>query len=91
MSCIGWGSEIPGQEFGDAMDGMLGDAADDLAQISFGVDAVELGRADQAVDRRRPLTARVRAGEQVVLSARASARNARSTALLSISMWPSPT
>jgi hypothetical protein len=41
------------------MDGMLGNTVDDLAQVGFGIDAVEFGRADQAVDGRRPLTGRL--------------------------------
>ena len=85
-----WG-EIPGQESGHAIDGMLGDASDDLTQIGFGGEAVELGRADQTVDRRRPFAARVRTGRQIIFSAEATARNARSVALWSISVWPSPT
>jgi hypothetical protein len=36
---------------------MFGDTVEDLTQIGFGVDTVEFGGADQAVDCRRPLAA----------------------------------
>ena len=32
---------------------MLGDASDHKSQVGVGIETVELGRADQAVDRRR--------------------------------------
>ena len=40
-----------------------------LAQVRLGIQAVQLRRADQAVDRRGALAAGVRAGEEVVLAA----------------------
>lgn len=46
---------------------MVGDALQNLAQVAFGVQAVELGRAQQGVERRRTLSAAIRAGKQVVL------------------------
>jgi hypothetical protein len=42
-----------GQQLGDAVDGMVGDAADHLAQIGFGIEAVELGGFDEGVGMRR--------------------------------------
>ena len=50
-----------GQEFLDAVDGMIGDAGQHVAQVSLGVEAVEFGGADQAVDRGGALAAGVRA------------------------------
>ena len=44
---------IPGQEFFDPVDRVLADALEHVAQVRFGVDIVELRRADQAVDRKR--------------------------------------
>jgi hypothetical protein len=38
------------QEFVDAADGGTGDASQRIAQIRFGIDAVEFGAADPAVD-----------------------------------------
>ena len=40
-----------------------------FAQIGFGIEAVEFGRADQAVDRGGAFAAGIGAGEQVVLAA----------------------
>ena len=41
---------VPGQEVVDPVDRMIGDAGQDMAQPSLGVNTVELGRADQRVD-----------------------------------------
>jgi len=60
---------VPGQEVIDPVDGMLGDVGQHMAQPGFGGDAVELGRADQRVDRGGALAAAVGAGEQVVAAA----------------------
>ena len=48
---------VPGEQFADARDGVVGDAGQHLAEIGFWIQAVELGRADQAVNRRRALPA----------------------------------
>src|SRR5471030_1111437 len=80
---------VPGQEVIDPVDGMLGDVGQHMAQPGFGGDAVELGRADQRVDRGGALAAAVGAGEQVVAAADGTPRKARSAAELSISMMPS--
>lgn len=47
---------------------MLGDAADHMSQVSLGVEAVELSRADQAVDCRCALAPGVGAREEVILA-----------------------
>jgi hypothetical protein len=39
--------DIPRQEFSNAVDRMLGDVGECMAQIRFGIEAVEFGRADQ--------------------------------------------
>ena len=39
--------EVPGQEIGDAVDGMLSYAFQELAKIKLWFDAVQLRRADQ--------------------------------------------
>lgn len=51
----------PGQEFGDAVHGMVGDDAEHVAQVGFGVDPVQLGAFDQRGDAGGPGAARVRA------------------------------
>ena len=43
--------EVPRQEFFNAVDGMVGDAGQHVAEIGFGIETVELCAADQAVDR----------------------------------------
>ena len=59
----------PGQKVGDPIDWMIGDALDDETQIGFGVEAVEFGRADQAVDGSGAFAAGIRPGKQIVLAA----------------------
>ncbi len=41
--------DCPGQEFVDPIDGMIGNARKHLAQIGFGVDAIQFRCADQRV------------------------------------------
>ena len=65
----GVGREVPGQEFLDAVDRMVGDAGQHVAEIRFGIETVEFGGADQAVDRGGAFAAGIGAGEQVVLAA----------------------
>ena len=62
------GRQLPGQQFFDPVDRMIGDAPHHARQLCFRVDPVQLRRADQTVDRRRPLAAGIGAGEQVVLA-----------------------
>ena len=59
---------IPGQEFFDSVDRVLADALEHVAQVRFGVDIVELRRADQAVDRGRALASGIGTAEQIVLA-----------------------
>ena len=61
-------SEIPGQQLGDAADGVVGDLLQHLVEIGFRVHAVELGAADQAVDRSGPLPATVRSRKEIVFA-----------------------
>ena len=46
---------IPGQEFFDLIDGMVGDALKDVTQVAFGVEIVEFRGADERVDCRGTL------------------------------------
>ena len=57
--------DVPGQQFLDAVDGMVGDTRQHLAQIGFGIETVEFRRTNQAVDRRRPLPASI--GRQFIV------------------------
>ena len=45
-----FGGEVPGEKFADAVDWVVGDAVQDLAEIAFWIESVEFGRADQRVD-----------------------------------------
>jgi hypothetical protein len=60
-------TDVPGQEFRYAVDRVIGDAAQDVAEVGLRVQAVQFGRTYQAVDRSGALTARVRPGEEIVL------------------------
>ena len=60
---------VPGQQFAEAVDGVIGEAFEDITQVGFRIDAVKLGRAQQAVDGRRALSAGIRSGEEIVLAA----------------------
>jgi hypothetical protein len=39
-------NDVPGQQFFDAVDRMLSDTLDDVAQVCFGIQAVEFCRTD---------------------------------------------
>jgi hypothetical protein len=59
----------PGQQFVDAVDWMIGNTGQHVAQVSARVDAIEFARRDQRVHGRRPLAAAaVGAGKEEVLS-----------------------
>jgi hypothetical protein len=57
----------PWQKLGDALDRVIGDRAENAAQISLGSESVELGRFNEGVDRSGALAADIRAGKEVVL------------------------
>ena len=50
---------VPRQQLLNTVDRMIADALNYVAQIRFGVEAVELGRADQAVNGRSTLASGV--------------------------------
>lgn len=56
------GCDVPGQQLVDAVDGVIGDASEHLAQVRLRIESVEFGVADQGVDRCGTLTAGVGAG-----------------------------
>jgi hypothetical protein len=64
---------------------MVGDAGEHRAQVGFGIEAVELGGADQGVERGGPFPAGIGTGEEKILS---SERNG--TVILPISGKKSP-
>src|SRR5215510_10714752 len=65
LSC----ADAPRQQFVDPIDRVLCDDAQDGTKIALGVDAVQLGRADEAVDRGGPLAPSIRAAKKIVLPA----------------------
>ena len=62
------GGDVPGQEFFDAVDWMLGDACQDRAQVERRIESIQLGCSDERVKRRSPLTAGITAGPSWVAS-----------------------
>ena len=59
-----WLTPVPGHQFIDLLDGMLGDAGEDVGQPGLGIDVVQLGRDDKAVHDGSTVAAAIRAGEQ---------------------------
>jgi len=55
---------MPGQELGEPLDGMIGDASEHVGEPGLRVDIVELSGGDQGVYRSRALAAAVGAGEK---------------------------
>jgi hypothetical protein len=64
-----FGCHVPGQEFLDPAEGMVGDAGKRFAQPAFRLDTVQLRRAQQRVDGSRALAASVRSTEEIVFAA----------------------
>ena len=85
-----WLADVPGKQVGDAIDGVVGDAGEHVAEPGFRIEAVELGGLDQGIKGGGTITASVGPGKKVIFPApRASGRICRSAALLSISSRPS--
>jgi hypothetical protein len=59
---------VPRQQLCDAVDGVLGDALEHVAQPGFRIEAVQQGGRDQRGDASRASSPAVGAGEQPVLS-----------------------
>ena len=59
---------VPWEQFGDAVDVVVGDAGQDIAEPGFGIETVELGGFDQGVDGGGTFAAAVRSGEEIVLA-----------------------
>jgi len=57
---------IPGQQVADAIDGMVGDAGEHVAQISLWIELAHLGGLDQGIDRGRANAAGIGAGKKIV-------------------------
>ena len=59
----------PRKQFIDAIDGMLGDASDDVAEVGLGIKAIQFGGTNESVDCGPAFAAAVGAEVQIVLSA----------------------
>ena len=83
------GDEVPRQQSVDPIDRVLCDLREHVAQVGFGVDVVELGGADERVDRRCPLAAAVGTDKEkrVPLIAATSFSRDRTTALRRFMLW----
>jgi hypothetical protein len=81
----------PWQQLVDAIDGMLCDASDDVAQVGLRIKAIQFGGSNQCVNSGPAFAAAVGTEVQEVFRPSATARKARSAALLSISTAPSST
>ena len=62
------GGDVPGQEFFDAVDRMLGDRCQDRAQVEGRIESVQLGCSDKAIKRRGTLAAGISSHEEVILA-----------------------
>lgn len=71
----------PRQQLADAVDLVVGDAGEDVAQIGFGIHVVELGGLDERIDGGGAFATGIRSGEEIVL---ATERNSADRALGSI-------
>ena len=60
------GLPVPGKQVADAIDGMVGDAGEHLAQIRFRVEPAQFGGLDQGIHRGRANAAGIGAGKKVV-------------------------
>ena len=59
--------DVPGQQFVDAADGVIGNVGEYVAQVRLGVAPVELGGANEGVEVGGTHTATIGTGEEEVL------------------------
>jgi len=57
---------VPGKQVADAIDGMVGDAGEHVAQIGLRVESAHLGGLDEGIHRCRANAAGIGAGKKVV-------------------------
>src|SRR5512144_1125314 len=63
------GADVPGEQVADAIDGVAGDAGEHVAEVGFGIEAVELGGLDQGIEGSGTLSAGIRTGEEPIFPA----------------------
>jgi len=59
---------VPRQQVVDPADGMVGDTFEDMVEVEFRIEAVELGGAEQRIDDGGAFATGVRACEEIVLT-----------------------
>src|SRR5512132_2181276 len=64
-----WLADVPGKQVADAIDGVVGDAGEHVAEVGFWIEAVELGGLDQGIEGRGAFAAGVGPSKEVVLPA----------------------
>src|SRR5512132_686082 len=64
-----WLADVPGKQVADAIDGVVGDAGEHVAEPGFWIEAVELGGLDQGIEGGGTITASVGPGKKVVFPA----------------------
>jgi hypothetical protein len=69
MSSAERGRKIPGQQFRYSIDGVLSNSFQDLTEVSFRIESVELDRTEQRIDRGSAFATSIRSGEKIVLPA----------------------
>jgi hypothetical protein len=82
---------VPGQQFFEAMHGVVGDACQHVGKIRFRVEVIEFCCSDQGIDRGPVFAAGIRSLKEMFFLPSAIARRLLSAALLSISRRPSLT
>ena len=66
-------SPIPWEQFVDAVDFVIGDAGENVAEIGFGINGVELAGFDEGVDGSGAIAAPVGSSKEIVLAAKGNA------------------
>ena len=78
MLCEGYGwlegwsvssaASFQGQQVLDAVDGMVGEAGEHVAEVALRIEAVEFRGTDQTIEHGGALSALIRTGEEVILA-----------------------
>ena len=61
------GRQVPGQQVGDAVDGVLSDAGEDRTEVKRRIEPVKLGGSNQGIEGSGSLAAGIRSKEKIVL------------------------
>lgn len=88
LICAAWCGLAQEQHFVDAVDRVVGDAGENIAEVGLGIATVEHAGFEEGVDRGSTFVALVRSGEDVILSAQGGTAQCTLAALLLVSKWP---